>query len=152
MSRKSYVESNSFRSIMAIMTGVGLSVAVVGGLFVALHWLGGHVMLLNASLSVIVICFAWLIFLPKVSPLTPKLNELRGTEAGKYLYQLRACVYMLLIGGIVLSVGALFKLMHWAGAESILFAGGMTVAMLFIIMPFCYSKYLKADEREKLKK
>ena len=138
------MKTNQFRSILAIVTGVGISVMTIGLLFYVLHWPETHVVLLESMLTIAFLCALWMYALPKVSPMTEKMLELKNENAGKYLRKIRRVSYIVLVSIAVCAIGVIFKMYHVSGGAEMLMCGGFTIAFYGIIAPFYYSKYINS--------
>lgn len=134
-------------SLLSIVTGIGLSVVAIGFGFAALHWVGAHLVIMEATSTAIFLALLWIYALPKVSPLTEKMAELKGTKAGSWLRMVRLVSYIVLASVVVFGIGILFKVLHYVGAEFMIMCGCVSLAFCGIFAPFFYTRYLDALEK-----
>ncbi len=116
------------KTTMKITGNLSLALIGVGTTLKIFHWPGAGPALL---LGFILLCIVFF-------PASIYLNYIEGGEKKRPVLNLS-----ILIGGIILMAGILFKVMHWPGAAVMLF-GGWTL-IIFIFLPILLIVKLKGD-------
>lgn len=105
------------KTTLKITGNVSLALLGMGTVLKIFHWPGASPALL---LGFVLLCF---IFFPSAIYLNHKEFKAKGRTALNV---------SILIGGIVLMIGILFKVMHWPGASFLLFTGWSIVVGVFL--------------------
>lgn len=104
------------KKLMIISGGFSVAAFIGGSFFKIMHWPGASMLLLSAILT------ASLIFLPLMFIL--KVREESSTRD-------KVVTGLGTFFGIISSLGTLFKIMHWPGANLMMFAGLAAFMLLF---------------------
>lgn len=122
-----YLINQKYRRMKRLMLVLGISTAVtiiVGTIFKMLHWPGSGILLTLGIISLS------LVFVPLFM-----MVKIRDTREKKKVVN-RPLLTAGLISGILFSLGSLFKIMHWPGANitlgTSLIAGGVFLVLFLI--------------------
>lgn len=115
-------------SILGIIGGV---TTILGTLFKVMHWPGAGIMLLLG------LAITGMLFMPTALYVNYKTKE--GVRD-------KATIVAGFIGGMILTVFALFKIMHWPGASALLILGLGEIILVFI--PLYYIKSYRNPENK----
>ncbi len=114
---------------MKITGNVSLAMLGLATVMRLFHWPGANVVLV---LGFIVLA---LIFFPAAIWANQRETKIRLT---------RSLHSLILVGGILLMAGVLFKVMHWPGAGIVMFSGWIIVILLFLPL-LLYAKLMEAE-------
>ena len=120
------------KTTMKITGNVALALLGMGTVFKIFHWPGASMAL---QLGFILLCF---VFFPSAIYLNHKEFKAKGRTALNI---------SILIGGIILMIGILFKVMHWPGSSLLLFVGWTIVVGIFLPL-LLYVKIKEVDTKK----
>jgi hypothetical protein len=127
----------TYKNYYAMKTSInisGFSSAIIlffGSLFKLMHWPGANILLV-VGISLFSFVFLPLLFILQMKETEKRLNK---------VFQLSIFFF-----GFFLSLGVMFKLMHWPGANMLLkYAGGI---LLFVYLPLAVYTMIKNPEQK----
>ncbi len=133
---------NQSLMMLSMASGLGVALVVLGGLFMALRFVGGRMILLAGLIVVAVVCLLWLINVKKKLPKDMSTKD--EAMALKNEMMLYMTIMITLISICALCVGIIFKMLQLAGATQIIFASGFTVFIMALCLPVYIVKHLNS--------
>lgn len=114
---------------ITLISGVVSSIIVlIGALFKIMHWPGANVTL-NVGIVIFAAAYSLLLFVDKQKFATTSMHKLSNV--------------FVLFAMVLISVGFLFKMMHWPGAAVIIYISN---AALLALIPISFIKASKETE------
>ena len=141
------MKKDSFRSFLALSTGLVLAFLAMTAMFNIFHWPGGRLYLLIATCLVACLSCCYIVYVYLYGILKPLCEE--GISYAKHLRNIEIAALILII---IIAIGIFMKLMHWPGAGPILLNALLAFMMLAIIAAFIGSCLFSERTRNPQKK
>ncbi len=106
------------KKITSLSGIISALIVLVGSIFKTLHWPGAGIIIV-VGIALFAVLYATLLFIDKQKYATDMMQKISNI-----------CVY---IAMVVISLGFLFKVMHWPGAGVMIYLGFLPIIALLVV-------------------